>query len=431
MVFGASPSLQAQLTNAAPPASATAVKSPIRVLTLAEAQRVAFERNWDLLAARSDVDMATAQKIVARQFPNPTLSASMAKINVGSNPNGTDLGNGIWDRSYDTIFAVGQLFEIGGKRANRRLSAAAGIKGAEARLEDSRRILNQAVSKNFIEAVLSEANVTILNDSAKSLRQEAQIAETRLNAGDISKAEKSQIEIAAERLELQAKAAESSATASRIAVEVLLGEKHPTGTWAPGDTLDSLAGQSTLASQATPGALRPDLLAAEAAKAKADAELRLQKSLRVPDPTVFMQYEHEPPDQPNTVGFGVSFPLPLWSRNSGGIAAAKAAQEQATLQANKLEGQIQAEIATARIVYLDALTRWQRQRDGIEPKSSSVRQTVSFAYEKGGASMLDLLSAQRTDNEVRLATAQAAAETARAAADLRAALNLSARENHP
>jgi cobalt-zinc-cadmium efflux system outer membrane protein len=53
-----------------------------------------------------------------------------------------------------------------------------------------------------------------------------------------------------------------------------------------------------------------------------------------------------------------------------------------------------------------------------------VRQTVSFAYEKGGASLLDLLSAQRTDNEVRLATAQAAAETAKAAADLKAALNV-------
>ena len=56
-----------------------------------------------------------------------------------------------------------------------------------------------------------------------------------------------------------------------------------------------------------------------------------------------------------------------------------------------------------------------------------MRQTVSFAYQRGGASLLDLLSAQRTDNEVRLATAQAAAETAKAAADLKAALNVGTR----
>jgi cobalt-zinc-cadmium efflux system outer membrane protein len=368
--------------------------------------------------------MATAQKIVARQFPNPTLSASTAQINTDSHPNSTISGNGLWNRNYDTIFAVSQLFEVGGKRQNRRISAEAGIKGAQARFEDARRVLNQAVTKNYIDTLLGGANVAILNDSAKSLRQEAQIAETRLNAGDISKAERSQIEIAAERLEMQAKAAEAAATTARIAVEVLLGEPHPTGKWAPGDTLDSLASQSTLTSQATPGAPRPDLVAAEAARAKADADLRLQKALRIPDPTVFMQYEHEPPDLPNALGFGVSFPLPLWNRNRGGIAGAKAAQEQARLQAAKVQGQIQAEIANARVAYTDAATRWQRHRDEIVPKSAGVRQTVSFAYEKGGASLLDLLSAQRTDNEVRLATAQAAAEAAKAAADLKAALNV-------
>jgi cobalt-zinc-cadmium efflux system outer membrane protein len=150
----------------------------------------------------------------------------------------------------------------------------------------------------------------------------------------------------------------------------------------------------------------------------------LQKALRIPDPTLFVQYEHEPPDLQNTVGFGVSFPLPLWNRNRGGIASAKAAQEQARLQAQKVQAAIRGEVAFAQIAYADASGRWERHRTELQPKSAEVRQTVSFAYEKGGASLLDLLSAQRTDNEVRLATAQAAAETAKAAADLKAALNV-------
>src|SRR5258706_16045490 len=355
--FSASPLVSLAEAVAAPGAQ-PAGASTLRTLTLAEAQRIAFQRNWDLLAARSDVDMATAQKIVARQFPNPALSVSTEQLNLDRHPNSTASGNGLWDRSYDTTFAVGQLFEIGGKRQSRKDSAQAGFRGAQARLEDARRVLNQAVSKSYIDALLAQTNVTILSDSAKALRQEAQIAETRLKAGDISKAEKNQIEIAAERLEMQAQAAEASANASRITVEVLLGEPHPTGKWAPGDTLDSLAGQSTLAGQATPGALRPDLAAAEAAEARADAELRLQKALRVPDPTLFIQYEHEPPDLPNSVGLGVSFPLPLWNRNRGGIAFAKAAQEQARLQAQKVQAAIRAEVASARIAYGDASARW-------------------------------------------------------------------------
>jgi cobalt-zinc-cadmium efflux system outer membrane protein len=286
-------------------------------------------------------------------------------------------------------------------------------------------LLDLAVTKAYIGALLAETNVHILRESADSLRKEAQLAETRIKAGDISRAEKSQIEIAADRLELDAKTAETAATTAKIGVEVLLGIAQPSGDWTPGDSLENLAITPSLASERIPGALpRPDLLAAEAARRKAEADLRLQKALRIPDPTFLVQYEHEPPDQPNTVGFGFSFPLPLWNRNRGGIQSATATLDQASLQVEKTKALIAADIASAETAYTGASARWRQQRDLIGPKSSDIRQTIAFAYQKGGASLLDLLLAERTDNEVRLATAQAAAETANAAAALRAALNL-------
>ncbi len=100
---------------------------------------MAFEKNWDLLAAAAGVEAATAQKIVAHEFPNPTLSLSSTYINVDNHPNSTAEGNGLWDRSYDTIFAINQLFEIGGKRRNRKDSAQAGFEGAKAQFFDARR----------------------------------------------------------------------------------------------------------------------------------------------------------------------------------------------------------------------------------------------------------------------------------------------------
>jgi len=45
-----------------------------RPLSLAAAQRAALEKNWDLLASAAEIDMATAQKIVASEFPTPTLA---------------------------------------------------------------------------------------------------------------------------------------------------------------------------------------------------------------------------------------------------------------------------------------------------------------------------------------------------------------------
>jgi cobalt-zinc-cadmium efflux system outer membrane protein len=412
---------RAEVSNA-PDAGPAAVAR--KTMTLAAVKRLALARNWDLLTARSEVDLATAQRIIAREFPNPTLTVLSSKINVDGRSNSTPAGNGVWDRSYDSVIAINQLFEVGGKRTSRQASALAGFRSAEARFNDARRLLDLAVTKAYIDALLAEADVQILNQSAATLRQEAGMAETRLNAGDISLADKSQIEITAGRLELGAKAAEAAASAARISLEVLMGSNDPKDDWAPGDTLQQLAELPPSAAQVEPGASRPDLIAAEAALQKSEADLKLQRAFRIPDPTFLVQFEHEPPDQPNTIGIGVSLPLPLWNRNKGGISAARAAQEQAVAQVRKVQSQIAGEIQAARIVYAGAAERWRRHRDEIQPKSAEIRKTVSFAYEKGGASLLDLLSAERNDNDVRLATAQSAADTATAAVTLNSALNL-------
>ena len=395
-----------------------------RKLALAEAQRTAFERNWDLLAARADVDAALAQTLVAKEFPNPTLSLSASKISFDGHPNSTTAGRSIWNRSFDNLAAISQLFEVGGKRPARRDSARAGVAGAEARLRDARRVLEQGVARAYVTALHAHENVEILNRSVTSLRAEARIAEVRLKAGDISLADKTQIEITAERLAQDASVARAAERAARIAVDVLLGEANPPGDWVPGDSLDMLAGLPFPASTESPGLARPDLAAAQATERKAEADFRLQRALRVPDPTVSLQYEHEQPDKPNTIGLAVSFPLPLWNRNEGNIAAARAAIASAKIQTDKLRAQIAAEIVAARIAYAEATERLQRYRELIRPKSEQVRQTVAFAYEKGGASLLDLLSAERNDNEVRLATAAAAADAATAAVNLKTALNL-------
>src|SRR5260370_614282 len=55
-------------------------------LSLMDARRLAFLRNWDLLAAKSDVDFAIAQRVVAREFPNPSLSLGTSKISIDGHP---------------------------------------------------------------------------------------------------------------------------------------------------------------------------------------------------------------------------------------------------------------------------------------------------------------------------------------------------------
>ncbi len=382
---------------------------------------MAFERNWDLLAAAAGVDAATAQKIVVHEFPNPTLSLYSSLINVDNHPSSTIQGNGLWDRSYDTIFAINQLFEVGGKRRSRKASAQAGFEGAKAQLLDARRTLDLAVAKAYVAAAQAEENVRVLLQSAGTLREEAKIAEVRLRAGEISTSDKSQIEITAEQFELNAQSARATAAQARVALEVLLGLPDPKDDCVLIDRLETLCALAAPVNTNSVGTWRPDVVAAEAALRRAESDLRLQKAIRIPDPTLQAQYEHQPPDNPNSVGFSVSLPVPLWNRNRGNILAAEAAREQARLAFEKAKAQAVADIAVSRLGYEEALKRWQSYQQSIRPKSEQIRQTMAYAYQKGGASLLDLLVAKRNDNDVRLAAAQAASDTAATAAAFKAA----------
>ncbi|MEO6992496.1 MAG: TolC family protein [Lacunisphaera sp.] len=392
-------------------------------LTLAEAQRLALDRNTDLRVAQTQVDAAIAQFRGTREFPNPTLGLSTAKINTDRLSNRTASGNSLLDRSYDSIVSLSQLLEIG-KRGPRQDSARFNQRATEAQRDDVRRLVIKAVSQAFVAAIEAREESAILANSAASLRREADLATVRLSAGDLARTDKAQIEIAATQRELDAADARHTATTAVLALETLLGDPAPTGRTRLAESLTDLAagpGELTEESSAAP---RPDLAAADATLAKTEADLQLQQHGKIPDLTVSAQFEHNPPDAPNTVGLGVSLPLPLWNRNTSAIHAARAARDQAQVLREKTQAQISADIAGARLDFRESHERANAYRRDLTAKSASVVQTVDYAYAHGGASLLELLAAERNDNDIRVAAARAQAEAASATFALRAALNL-------
>ena len=398
-------------------------------LTLAQVQQQALAANADVRVASAQAEVAAAQLRTSREFPNPVLGLSTAKIAADGSGNGTPRGNRLLDRSYDSIISLSQLFELG-KRGPRQQSARAAQRAAEAQRDDARRVVLQAVSQTYVAALEAREESRVLAASAASLRREAGLAAVRLAAGDLASNDQRQIELAAGRLELDAAASRHTATAAVIALEILLGSPAPTGETELADTLDALPLPSAeLAGDGVAGT-RPDVAAAEANVAKAEADLVLQQRAPFPDLTVSAQFERNPPDQPNTAGLGLSFPLPLWNRNGGAVRSARAAREVAQAQLDKARLQAVAEVAGSRSAFREARARATAFVEQLRPQSAAVAKTVAYAYEHGGASLVELLAAERNDNEVRIAAARAQADAATAAFSLSAALNRLA-PSHP
>ncbi len=413
-------------------ASTQAFGGPEEV-SLARANALARQKNPDVLAARADVAQAQAQLLIARQVQNPALSASTSKIPTDSGGAVTPLGNGLFDRSYDTVIAVSQLVEVGGKRKERRLSAEASLAFARARLRNAERTVSAAVARAYAGALLARETAAIARQTAESLAKSAELATARFDAGEISAADRLQIEIAAGRFRADALSAEGAARAALVGLATLLDEPADIAGLKLSDTLAGLAAQAAQAPPLLPAAgdrspidSRPDVESAAKGVEKADAERALQIAFRIPDPTFLVQYEREPPDRPNSVGLGVALPLPLFNRNTGAIRAAEASRDAARVELARVRARAAAELETAKLNVDTALARSRELAGNLLPKAVKVRETVAYAWTAGGASLLELLEAERSLNDVRLAAASAQADLVTAVADQRAALGLSA-----
>ena len=398
--------------------AATAQTAP---LTLARAQQLAQQRNTDFRVEQAQVQAALALLKAAREFPNPTLSLSTAKINTDGTPQGTPLGNSLLDRSYDSIASLSQLFLVA-KRGLMRDAATAGVHAAEFQRDNAKRLLLQAVTQAYAAALAAREEADVLTDSAAKLRHEADIAARRQQAGDLSAADQSQLEIAADQDELNAASERATAKTAVITLEILLGEPQPAGATVLADSLDQW--MQTLPPDLAQGAVgsRPDIAAAESAVKQAETNVTLQQHQRIPDVTASVQYERNPPTQTNTVGVGISLPLPLWQHYNGEILGAKAARSVAQAQLDQARIQAAADVAAARVAYEEAAQRAERYRTSLVPRSAEVVKSMTYAFGRGGATLIDLLEAERNDNAIRVAAVQARADAASAAASLLAAL---------
>lgn len=402
------------------PAGAPAVAAEPHGLTLAEARRLAAERGWSLLAAASDLHQAEGRRLQARAWPNPTLSISAQKLNV------TPVGEG--GSTSDSTLALAQQFELGGKRAERIRSAEAAVRAAHYQLSAARVAVDALVVKAYADALAADETARVSQESADSLVRAASIAQARFSAGEISAAERDQMRVAAGRFALDARTAAAVALQSRVVLEGLLGVPAPDGRTVLAEDLPSLVRRAVEAGASlTPSGddaaleRRDDVRSARALVDQAAAQLSLQRAQRVPDLSLSVQYESDRPANSNTLGAGVALSLPIFDRNRGSIAAAESARDQAGDEARRVRAQAAAELNAARARVAAAFEKQRRYRDELLPSAESVQATVAFSYERGRASLLEVLEAERSLNEVRLATVASEAEAVAAAADLAAA----------
>src|SRR5690349_238886 len=364
-------------------------------LSLSDALTLFVQQNLDVLIAKYGIEYSKGQQITARLFPNPVMSIG----NLASFTQGHTAGN-----SGQIFVQAQQLFELAGKRGYRIESAGFGAQSAEAAFEDAVRQLGFTVKDSYYRVQLAQRRLALAEENRDRFSRILDINSIRFKKGYIA-------EVDLIRIRLQMVDFQSQVIQSLQEAESARGDLRQLLRLSPRTTLELTTDLEFRRIDPDIGRLRdtamdmrPDVRSKRFTHSQREADLRLAKAYRVPDVTVGTGYAiqgSQGPDNPQQWALHLGLPLPFFNRNQGSIRQAGVAFETAEADLNKALNLVENEVEVAYRKLLQSRRLVEAYVGGVLDDARATFTIVERAYERGGATILDLLDAARTSRTIQ------------------------------
>jgi cobalt-zinc-cadmium efflux system outer membrane protein len=362
--------------------------------------------NPTLKADSLNVDEMKAQEISAFLRPNPQFTLS---------EDGTQIvpHNGVWTpfRGTDLQPNVSYLHERDGKRELRLKVAQEGTKIAESQHADLDRTLLFTLRSAFIQTLQAKTVVKMAKEDLEYYDHIIQISRDRYNAGDIAEIDLDRIELLRVQYESEIQTALVNLRTSKIQLLQLLNDRTPIDQFdvdGPFDFSDNLMPLEDFRKIALDE--RPDLRAAIQSLEQADTAHKLAEANGSTDPTFGAWYTYNSsnnnPNATDALGLSVNIPLRIFDRNQGEKQRTKIdiGRNQQLTEAARAQVFSDVDSAYAQVESNIALLKPYKAK--YNDQATHVRDTVTYSYQHGGASLMDMLNAQSDYRTVQLAYLQ-------------------------
>ncbi len=369
-------------------------------LTIAESENIFLKENFNLLAARYNIDANRALVRQAKFWDNPVISTDQ---NIYDKQGKFFNHNGDNGQVY---LQVMQLIKTAGKRSKLVQLAADNTAMTTAQFDDLARTLRYALVSDFIEIQHQLTIRKIYNSEMNELQTLATGMDAQLKAGNISL--KDNLRINALLFSLQNEIVNVDAQIIPLQSEVkLLLRKNDSAfvlpvlnyqlpglismQLPPADTLKQIAFSN-----------RPDVRIAQSQLLYAKDNLVYQKALAKADINMGTEYDQRSSYAPDYVGLAISLPLNILNRNRGNISSARyTISQQQTLydaQLSKVENDIN--MSVTKIRYFQQVNNLQQQ--AFAEQYESVFQNMLQSYRQRQVSLLEFIDFADAYNETRL-----------------------------
>jgi cobalt-zinc-cadmium efflux system outer membrane protein len=360
--------------------------------------------NPTLRAGQIGIDESRSQEITAYLRPNPDLTGTLDQINPFSTQAPPSGGPNIYSPFAYALpsASISYLHERQHKRELRRQSAEQGTSIAISQYADQERNLLFNLRTAFVQALEEKAILDVTRESLAFYDRLLQVSAERLKAGDIARVDFERLELQRVQFETDVQTALVGLRTAKIQLLMLLNDRTPVEQFDVTGTFDFSGGVRPL-QEFRNLALdsRPDLKAAMQSIGKAQTDHKLAVANGSTDPTFGADFARNPPI-PVYLGVNVTIPLRIFDRNQG----EKLRTEQDIARNERLRdaatAQVFNDVDSAYATVESNLTLLRPYKETYLKDASEVRETVSFAYTRGGASLLDFLQAQQDYRSTQL-----------------------------
>lgn len=371
-------------------------------LTLTQALAEAEARSPAIVAAQARVEAARARIRQAGFRSNPELSLEV------ENFLGTGELSGV--QGTEATLSVSQRLDWGGRRGSRVAAARAELVVLELQLAIARADLARSVREQFARAISARDRLALAIETEAAARELARVAGILVDAGRDPPLRAVRARSAAAQAAAELEAARAAEQAARATLAALFGVTEP---------MTGLVG-SLLDLQRFP--IEPDtslevrLAEAERLLSEAQVDVELANARLDPAVGVGVRYVNETGDAA-LVG-GISMPLPIFDRNQGSIASARANVRAAEANLATARTSARAQATTARVNLEAATARVAALEGAAVPEAAEAARLAEISYREGRASLLELLDAREAHRTSQLALIEAHEAQALAAAEL-------------
>jgi cobalt-zinc-cadmium efflux system outer membrane protein len=367
--------------------------------------------NPELKADALNVDEMKAAQITAFLRPNPGIGLSSDGLQIAPH---TTPGLGThWLplTGNQLVPGINYLHEREHKREIRLQSAKEGTQIAGLQHEDLERNLLFDLRSQFVLTIQAKAVLGTAKEDLAYYDHIIQISRDRFNAGDIAQVDLDRIELLRVQYESEIQTAIVNLRTAKIQLLQFLNDRTPVEQFdvtGPFDFADNLKPLEEFRQTALDA--RPDLRAALESIQQAQTNHKLAIANGSADPTFAAWYSYNPafnnPYGRYTIGASVNVPLRIFDRNQG--------EKQRTLI--DIDRNKQLTEASRAAVFSDVDSAYAQVESSIallkpykakyNDQAKHVRDTVTYSYQNGGASLMDFLNAQSEYRTVQLAYLQ-------------------------